>query len=376
MRTRRISAFLISLLLATTAAQAKSRPVAGPPAGEAEYRAGWLALIAPSLNPKTVGSLDAREKARHTAISHFNEAVAADPKNPTYQASLSYVCLGVGKYQTAKTAIDLAIDVERKDPVLYLLRGQAEATLAQMDPAAAAQSIGPAIAAFDRAAQMDPKNALPLLQAASVAYDVDRLDLAAPRLQQALTRPECRLYRLPVPTDLLPEKGPSLQIWEQIQLGYWVDLLARGQNVANSLLRLGGQEEKLGQLESAQAYYQQAYEVGRKVGRIEPHLFISVGTAIDILDRVYTAFVRVATAKNDPQATEKWQGELGVLRIGRGELEGIVPQYFAALKTNPPASVEEMLRREAEQVGRVFRGIGLGAFAPEPEPAASPPSPK
>ncbi len=370
MRRRRISAFLILLMLAATAVQAKRRPAAGPPAGEAEYRAGWLALIAPSLNPKTAGSLDARERARNTAISHFTEAVTANPKNPAYQASLAYVCLGAGKYQTAKTAIDLAIDVERKDPVLYLLRGQAEATLAQMDPAAAGKSIGPAIAAFDRAAQMDPKNALPLLQAASVAYDVDRLDLAAPRLQQALARPECRLYRLPVPTDLQPEKGPSLQLWEQIQLGYWVDLLARGQNVTNSLLRLGGQEERLGQLDKAQAYYQQAYEVGWKVGRIEPNAFISVGTAMDILDRVYTALARVATEKKDSPAAEKWQGELGVLQIGRGELEGVVPQYFAALKTNPPASVEEMLRREAEQVGRVFRGIGLGASAPGQQPAA------
>ena len=54
-------------------------------------------------------------------------AVAANPENAKYQGALAYACLTAGRYQKAKAAIDLAIDHQRKDPQLYLLRGQAEA---------------------------------------------------------------------------------------------------------------------------------------------------------------------------------------------------------------------------------------------------------
>ena len=235
-------------------------------------------------------------------------------------------------------------------------------------PVTAGKNIGKAITAFDRAGELDAKNALPLLQAASVAFFVDRLDLAEPRLKQALARPECRLYRLPVPTDLEPARGSSFRIWEQIQMSYWMELLARCQDAAASALRLGVQAEKLRQAEAAEAYYRQAYEVGRQVGRIQPNLFLSVGTAIDILERVYPALARIATAKGDTQQAEMWNGEAGVLQIGRGEMEAAMPEFFAALKSDPPASVDEMLSLEAVHVGRVYRGIGLGVSAPAPQP--------
>jgi len=375
MTQRLTSALGLSLLMLTLvgAVQAKGKAADKPPAGDSEYRAGWVAFVAPALDTKTANPTDARQRARESAIGHFEAAVAANPKQVAYQASLTYVCLSAAKYQKAKAAIDAAIQGERRDPLLYVMRGQAEAALAQMDPVSAGKNIGPAITAFDRAAQLDPKNSLPLLQAASVAFDVDRLDLATPRLKQALERQETWLYRLPVPTDLHAEKGNALRIWEQIQLSAWSGLLARCQNVANSALRLGAQEERLGNLEAAESYFRQAYEVGRKVGRVEPHLFISVGTAIDILDRVYPALARLATARSDTAQAERWEGEAGVLQIGRGELQAAVSEYLAAVKAKPPAGVEAMLRMEAEHVGRVFRGIGLGSSPPAaPKPAEAP----
>jgi hypothetical protein len=353
------------LLLVATAAQAKSTTPSSPPKGEAEFRAGWLAFIAPARESRTANSVEARQKARAAAITQFEAAVAANPKNPVYQASLAYVCLAAAKYEKGKTAINLAIDVERRDPLLYLLRGQAEAALAQMDPASAGANIGKAIDAFDRAAQLDPKNSLPLLQAVSVALFVDRLDLAEPRLKQALERPECRLYGLPVPSDLEQEKAVSLQLWQQIQLSYWLELLTRCQDATNAVLRLGAQEEKLGNPERAEALCRQAYGIGRAVGRIQPQLFLSVGMAIDILERVYPALAKRAKERKEASEAERWEGELGVLQIGRAELQAAVRDYFASVKANPPGSIEELLARETEYVGKVYRGIGLGTQTPE-----------
>jgi tetratricopeptide (TPR) repeat protein len=355
-------------LLVTAGAAGAARRAPGPPKGEAEYREGWLALVAPSRDAKQANSLEARQKARMEAVSHLEAAAAADPQNAKYQASLAYISLLAGRYSQAKQAIDLAIDRERRDPLFYLLRGQAEAALAMMDPATASKEIGKAMDAFDRAGQLDPKNALPVLQAVSVALDVDRLDLAGPRLKQALARPESRLYQLAVPTDLVPARPDALRLWETIQMMCWGDLLARGRNVSEVLLRLGSQEEMKGNLSAAESYYRDAYRVAKKAGRTQPRVLLSVGTAIDTLDHVYFALARVAKAQQDP-AAERWEGERGVLSLCRTELERAVGAYFADLKANPPDSVEAMLARESQACKKAYDGAGMEL----PEPAASGP---
>jgi tetratricopeptide (TPR) repeat protein len=324
------------------------------------------------------------------ALPHFQAAAAADPKNVSYLAALSYAeCTSAG-YDKAKTAADLAIDRERRDPLLYLLRGQAEAALAQMDPVTAGKSIGKAIAAFDRAAELDPQNSLPMLQSVSVALDVDRLDLALPRLQKALARPTCRLYQLPVPEDLRPAKSASLRMWEQLEMGFWNGLLSRCQNVSATLVRLGLQNERSGDLTAAYDQYRQALAVSRLTGRGEPRLFITVGTAMDMMDNAYAGLWRIAKAKQAQaeappsqagneeanrwkREVEKWEGETGILEIGRGELEGAVQLYFATLEQTPPANAADLLKLESDSVARVYRGIGLDEKV-EGSPTVPPPA--
>ncbi len=155
------------------------------------------------------------------ALAHFQAAAAADPTNVAYQEAIAYTGAAAARYGAARDAADAALAKERHDPLLYVLRGQAEATLAELDPVKAGDNIGPAMMAFDRVAEMDPTNALPLLQAASVALDVDRLDLVDSHLTKALALKQCRLYQLPIPTDLKADKGESLVTWEQIQVGLW-----------------------------------------------------------------------------------------------------------------------------------------------------------
>jgi tetratricopeptide (TPR) repeat protein len=370
MRQRRARIWALSaalLLLAAGAVQAKKPPAA--PKGDAEFREGWLTLVSPSRDPKLAGSLDAQQKAQMASISHFEAAVAANPENAKYQGALAYACLTAGRYQKAKTAIDLAIDHQRKDPQLYLLRGQAEAALAMMDPVKASKDIGKAVDAFDRAGQLDPKNALPLLQAVSVALYVDRLDLAQPRLKEALARPESRLYQLPVPTDLVASVPDACRIWETLQLMGWQGILARGRDVSTTLIRLGNQEEANGAFPAAQAYYHDAYLAAKKVGQTQPRVMLVVGVAIDTLDRVYFALAHVMKAQNDPGA-ERWEGERGVLSLCRTELQQDVQTYLADLQAHPPDSVESMLAREAAACKKAYNGAGMELADPTRAPQA------
>jgi tetratricopeptide (TPR) repeat protein len=382
-------ALWLALLACLGGGSARAAKPAAPKArpGEAEFRAGWLAYAAPE-NKSKANATQGLFAGPLRAIPHFDAAVAADPTNVASLTALSYMSYGAAEYGKSKEMIDRAIARERRDPLLYLLRGQVEAAVAQMDPVKAGKNIGKAMEGFDRAAVLDPDNALPLLQGASVALDVDRLDLALPRLKQALARPTCHLYQLPVPTDLLSVQGDALRVWEQLQMGLWGSLLTRGRNVSSVLVRLGLQEEKAGRLEPAREDYLQAMRVARQIGRTAPPLFITVGTALDMLDSAYAGLWRVAKTrqaeaeargKEDPEVVpwqrqvERWEGEMGILEIGRGELQGAVQAYFKDIGKTPPTSAEALLKVESDHVLRVYRGVGLDG----PEPGAEqPPAPK
>jgi len=268
-----------------------------PPRGDAEYRAAWKAFAAPAGDPSLSGSLEARQQARLAAIPSMEAAAAADPGSLTYLESLGYIYLSAGQYDKARTAIDHAIERRRDLPLLYLLRGQAEAALAQMDPPRAGEQIGPAITALERAAQLDPTNALPLLQAASVAIDLNRPDLALPRIRQALERPNLKLYRLSVPTDLGPDPGASVRAWQYSQLEHWLGLISRCQNVAAFCFRLGAEEDKNSNLAAAEERFQWALQVGRLVGGSEPSLFIAVAPALDVMEDGYRGLARVTSER-------------------------------------------------------------------------------
>jgi len=355
-----LAAVLLGLALAAPLARAAAP---APPPGEAEFRAAWIAFSAPSADPEKARSLEARQQARMAAIPKMEEAVSADPKNPLYYESLAYICLTAGQYEKGRKAVDQGIALKRDRPLLYLLRGQAEAARAQMNPRTARDNIGPALSAFDQAGRLDPQNSLPLLQAASVAFDVGRPDLALPRVEQALQRPTCRLYRLALPENLDPDRGASFRMWQYAQLGAWMELLARCRNAHSSLLRLGEKAEEENDLPGAEARFQQALAVGRHAGQAEPNLFITVATALDLLEDAYGALGRVAEARGDPQA-ERWQGEAGVIRVARGQLAGALQGYIKEISGSPPPSLDQLLALEGRHVAPVIRGMGL-----QPQPS-------
>ena len=258
----------------------------------------------------------------------------------------------------ALTAINRAIDLERGDPLLYLLRGQAEAAVAQLKPEEAATLIGPAMTAFSRAAELDPQNALPLLQAASVALDVNRPALALTNLRKALARPECRLYKLPVPENLGAGSVSSLNTWEYAQYGHWSTLIARCLNVAGYCLRSGKDAEKKGDLPTARERFQWVRSIASFVGTAEPRLFVTTNAAIDMLEDAYAGLARVGKATGDKLA-ERWENEQDICQLGRQQLFGALQAYEGEVSSGAIATVQQSLEAQAKLVSPIIAGIGL-----------------
>ncbi len=346
----------LGLLLAVSpAARAESEKASQ---GETEFRAGWTEFTKPVTGKPNEATPEVRQLAREAAIPHLEAAVAADPDNVAYHTALAHVCLAAGKYRKGLEAANQAIKLERGDPLLYLLRGQAEAALAQLNAEEDSRRVGRAMTAFSRAAELDPKNALPLFQAASVAIDLKRPDLVEFNLGKALSRPECRLYQIPVPEDLGDSPAASLKAWEYAQYGNWIGLVARCRNVADYLLRRGKQEEEKGELAAAADYYQKVRDIAARVGTTEPRLFITVNTAIDMLEDAYGCLARAAEAAGDEQA-RRWEGEKGICGIARQQLFGALKTYQDEVSAGKIGTVEQSLKRQAELVSPMIAGVGL-----------------
>lgn len=352
------SLVIVAILLLATGAAVSEEPSGPGHAAEREFRSGWTELVAPFHGDQQTRSLEARQQARLAAIPHFEAAVSDAPGNVSYQTSLAYAYLAAGKYQQAKDALDEAIERTRSDPLLYLLRAQAEAALAHMDPDNTAEKVERAIRTFDEAARLDPDNSLALIQAASVAFDAGRIDIALNRLEEGLKRPAMTLYRLGIPGDLGPDLTTSLKLWQYAQMEHWMDLLIRGQNVVRNVIKLGAAKEREGDWAAASATFNQALEVSCQIGNARPNTFIAVNAGINAMEDSYAGLARVAEATGSREV-EKWRGYMGVLNIGRQQLYADLQTYMQRLENDPPASVEELLELQAESLSFTMRGVAL-----------------
>ena len=335
--------------------------------GEAEFRAGWLAVVAPRQGTQTGNALQARQEALLSAIPHFDAAVAAEPDNADYRTALVYAELAAGKYQLAYDAVSEAIARKKDSPLLYLLRAQAEAALAHMDPETAPDKAEKVIQSFEDAAHLDPTNSLYALQAASVAFDAGRGELALKKIEATLQLPGITLHRLPIPGDLDPDRTTAIQMWQHLQMSQWSELLARCQNAARMVSNLSKEKFDAGELDAAEALLTQALKIGRQIGNAKPNLFISVNSALNVMQDAYTGMAAVAKAKQDSAEEERWTGEAGVLIIARQDLYAAVQRYVKLINEKPPASIDDLIQEEAEQVAHTMLGAALSPTA-KPKP--------
>jgi tetratricopeptide (TPR) repeat protein len=337
---------------------------------EKEFKAGWRQFLDPFSGGEGAGSLEARQEARLAAIPHFEAAVSAAPDNAAYRACLGYVCLSAGKYERAKTVIHEAIRLTPEDPLLHLLRAQAEAALAHMDPETTPEKVERAIAAFEKAARLDPDNSLAPIQAASVAFDAGRKDIALEMVQAALARRGMALYRLAIPGDLHADRATSLNLWQYAQMGQWMELLARAENVVRNILKLGAEKEKESEFESAREQFKQALAVAFQIGNARPNTFLTANSGLNALEDSYTSLARLAEATEDSELG-RWQGETGVVYVGRTQLYAELQEYTERIQEEPPSSVDELMALQGRGVAFAMMGVGL---SPTEKPEISLPS--
>jgi tetratricopeptide (TPR) repeat protein len=358
------------LLLAASAGLADSTSDS-PQTAQSEFRAAWHQFLEPYGEAVSASSRQTHQQAREAALPRFEAAVAAAPENVTYRACLGYAYLAAGKYQRANEALREAVALARDDPLLYLLRAQAEATLSQAEPGEKSGEVEPAIRSFREAARLDPDNALALIQAASVAFDADRTDTALGMTDAALERPGMTLYRLGIPADLEADQGTSLKLWQYAQMGQWMELLARAENVVKNIIKLGEAKEKEGDLEAARDHFQKALAVARQIANTRPNMFLTANTGINMMEDSYASLARVAEATEDPEM-QRWRGEMGVLSIARGDLYSALQQYVAALGGDVPSSPDELLALQGRLIAFPMLGAGLSPTE-EPQPSQEQP---
>jgi hypothetical protein len=135
-------------------------------------------------------------------------------------------------------------------------------------------------------------------------------------------------------------------------------MLARCDNAARGVLRIGERKLTAEDLEGAEADFREALAIGQMVGMSEPSLFITTNAAINMMENAYAGLLRVAEAE-ESREVERWRGETGVLYIGRADLYSRMQTYLKNLDEEPPGSAEELLRLEAAAVEHTVLGIGL-----------------
>lgn len=326
--TRKITLSLLVLALAA----------AGALAGEKELHQAWLAYCQPALDPASYPMQVDAHRARQQAINLAQTALQ-DKKDAAAFETLGYFYLRDFQYRNAQEQFESAAKRDSKEPRLRYLLGQVRAILLVAEPEKMREKVKDSVAEFRRAAALDPDNAMPLLQAASVSFDCDCADLALPLVSEALRRPEYRLYNLATPQDLVSDPGPAALAWWWAQSELWSEMINRTANCARSLVLRGNHLAVSGQAEKAAQYYQQAAEIGAKLSRATPALADAVGAGLEV-ER------QALVAQSGAAATPEQKARLSRIEAAQQVLQRQWRMLQEREHRQPPASVEERLNNQ------------------------------
>jgi hypothetical protein len=170
-------------------------------------------------------------------------------------------------------------------------------------------------------------------------------------------------------------------MWHYVQLAQWQQLIARCVNVQRGLLKLGAKsmraadadtgeappaEQSAEEIEAAEGLFRQALDLGRHVGSAEPNLFVTVWQGMEMMQNAYEGLAGAAALAGSGDL-QRWDGEIGVLAIGRVQLHAALQQYEKRRGEDPPVSIAELLSFEARLVKPIMAGIDLTPSAPEGE---------
>jgi len=319
-------------------------------AGEKEYRAGWAAFVQPVLEPEKYPTAYHYHQAREQAISEMKAAAAE--KTAEALESLGYFYFRDFQYRNAREQFEAALKRKGREPRLYYLLGQTKAVLLLSEPEKMREQCKEALEEFRRAAARDEANALPLFQAASVAFDADRSDLALPLVSEALKRPEYRLYALPVPQELAADGSQAAKAWWWVQSGLWSEMITRTANSARGLLRQADRLALSGEEAQAEEAYRQAEQIGQMLYRANPPLAESLAAGLEIERQALSAQIGNRSGVMTAERTRLKQ-----IDAARRNLERLWKELQEKERLQPPAGAEAWLNDQKSLVEAVLSSL-------------------
>ena len=329
-----------------------------------------------------------RHKARLEAIGYARAAFEGSPGEARYAESLAYMYLKDESFVLARDYFEKACRLSPKEPRPALLYALASGAAVISQPKRNEADIAAAMAAFRKAARLDGENCLPYLVGASVAFTLQRRDLAEGLLEEALRRKALRLYFLPIPQAMFPDnKFGSTFAWYLGQNIFWADLRSACANVVNASIALGREletkkevkppapasqpkatpvskrgakkpagksakpapvkpaaappsqnEGRTKNLEAALSWYRRAMRVGKRVAYAEPLLFYVALDALGQLEASYVAQEQVLRALEASYAAQ----EQALRALGRAGEADAVGSKLAAVRSDLASVTTEM----------------------------------
>jgi len=325
----RLRFFLVIILLSVSVSCAL--------ASEQEVRAAWLAYAKPAISPQDYPTAFHLRQARQNAIAILQASL--DQKDPELQEALGYFLLRDYQYHKAKEAFEAALKRRGNEPRLRYFLATTKAILLASNPDTMPEESKAVIEEFQKAAKAEPQNALPLLQAASVAFDADRPDLALPLVTEALAKPGLYLYRLPIPSDLVPDSAQASAAWWLVEAELWGEIINRTANCARGLSR-EGKRLALRKDAASRELYQKAEAVGQLLTRTTPPLASSLAAGLEVQRQALLA------QSDDAGARSK----LAKIETAQANLQKAWEDLQAQEKQNPPKTPEARLENQKRLV--------------------------
>jgi hypothetical protein len=311
-------------------------------ASESGVRSAWLAYAKPAISPQDYPTAFHLRQARQTAISILQ--ASPDQKDSELQEALGYFLLRDYQYHKAQIAFEAALKHRGNEPRLRYFLAVTKAILLTSNPDTMPEQSKTVIEEFQKAAKAESQNALPLLQAASVAFDSDRPDLAVPLVTEALAKPGFYLYRLPVPSDLVPDGPQATAAWWLVESELWGEIINRATNCARGLMREGNRLSLRKETAAAQELYQKAEAIGQMLTRTAPPLASSLAAGLEVERQALVARSEAPGARQ----------QLAKVEAAQEALQKSWEDLQVQEKTNPPKTPEARLENQKQLVEKIL----------------------
>ncbi len=320
-------------------------------AADKEFRAGWLEFVRPAIAPDEFPTAFHYHRARERAIASMKLSLENKKRAETLE-SLAYFYLRDFQYQNAREGFEEALKRKGDEPRLRHLLGQTKAVLLLAEPETRSEECKEAIKEFRRAADREESNAMPLFQAASVAFDSNRSDLALPLVKEALGRPECGFYTLPVPEDLAEDRAQATGAWWWVQSELWKEMIVRAANCGRWVVRQADRSALRGEKEKAEELYLQAVQIGQHLYRTNPPLVEALAAGLEMERTALRG--RLRNPAGDSADVEE---RLKRLDSAQKNLERLWRDLREKERRQPPASIEERVENQKRLVEAILSSL-------------------